>query len=387
MRPLKSLYLLGFSPFLLTSACRVTTPFLHHDSQQCSPYSISASSGSYSYRIAASFSPKGVRFNPKKDLFSFHEENQSDHTANPANPRTRPNSGQDAFFVSTIGKSNNVAFGVADGVGGWSDSGIDSADFSHGLCERMADVAIGTSTHQERILRPRDLLQKAYAALVNEKKIRGGGSTACVAVGSSDGILQVANLGDSGFVQLRPNKLYYASKPQTHAFNTPYQMSLLHPSLLARAKAFGHKPLSDEPRDASVTDHTVNHGDVLIFATDGVWDNISSAEVLKLVSRYMTGFNGWRDGKDGLVASKTLKALTTEDGIDKAKDHENTLQAILAIAIAREAKVASENMRRDGPFAKEVQKYYPQEDWHGGKVDDICVVVAIVVGDDIRTSI
>jgi protein phosphatase PTC7 len=33
----------------------------------------------------------------------------------------------------------------------------------------------------------------------------------------------------------------------------------------------------------------------------------------------------------------------------------------------------------DGPFAKEVQKYYPNEDWRGGKVDDICVVVAIVV--------
>ncbi len=33
---------------------------------------------------------------------------------------------------------------------------------------------------------------------------------------------------------------------------------------------------------------------------------------------------------------------------------------------------------RDGPFAKEVKKYYPNEAWHGGKVDDICVVVAVV---------
>lgn len=193
-------------------------------------------------------------------------------------------------------------------------------------------------------------------------------------------LLTAASLGDSGFVQLRPNKVYYASKPQTHAFNTPYQMSLLHPKLLARAIAFGHKHLSDEPRDANVTDHTVHHGDVLVFATDGVWDNLSSAEVLKLVSRYMIGYHGWVASNDGLGASEELNTLTTAGGI--AKEQENTLQAMLAVAIAGEAKAASENTRRDGPFAKEVQKYYPQEKWRGGKVDDICVVVAIVVQDN-----
>lgn len=192
MRPLKSFYLLGFSPFLLTFACRTTSPFLHVDSQQCSLYSTSALSETYSYRIAASFSPKGGRFNPKKDLFSFNRDQGTDHTAPSTSPRKRPNSGQDAFFVSAVGKSDNVAFGVADGVGGWSDSGIDSADFSHGLCERMADIAIDTGTHHEQKLMARDLLQKAYSALVEEKNIRGGGSTACIAVGNSDGALQVA---------------------------------------------------------------------------------------------------------------------------------------------------------------------------------------------------
>jgi protein phosphatase PTC7 len=45
------------------------------------------------------------------------------------------------------------------------------------------------------------------------------------------------------------------------------------------------------------------------------------------------------------------------------------------------AKQASVNTKRDGPFAKEVKKYYPHEGWHGGKVDDICVVIAIVSED------
>jgi len=386
MRPIKSLYLLGFTPFVLGSACRVPSPFIHHDVHpQCQPYSASSSPETFSFRIAASFSAKGHKFNPKTDLFSFKHDDQRQAETSDAGPRKRPDSGQDAFFVSSIGNGKNVAFGVADGVGGWSDSGIDSADFSHGLCERMADIARKSSTKsvwdfRRGDFKARDLLQKAYNAILEEKKIRGGGSTACIAVGHSDGALDVANLGDSGFVQLRPNAVYFASKPQTHAFNTPYQLSVFHPKLLARSVAFGHKPLSDQPKDASVTDHTVKHGDVLVFATDGVWDNLSSTDVMKLVSRYMTGFSGWVDGKDGIAASDQLSILTTEGGI--AKERENTIQALLAVAITGEAKAASENAKLDGPFAREVQKYYPGEDWHGGKVDDICVVVAVVVKND-----
>ena len=200
MRPTKSLYLLGFTPFFFGSACRISSPLVHRDTQQqCFPYSTSSTtSQTFDFRIAASFSAKGHKFNPKTDLFSFkHSDHRQADTAD-ASPRRRPDSGQDAFFVSNIGNSRNVAFGVADGVGGWSDSGIDSADFSHGLCERMADVAREgrmRSTWEfikKGDFKARDLLQKAYNAIVEEKKIRGGGSTACIAVGHSDGALQVA---------------------------------------------------------------------------------------------------------------------------------------------------------------------------------------------------
>ena len=186
------------------------------------------------------------------------------------------------------------------------------------------------------------------------------------------------SLGDSGFLQLRPNAVYYSSKPQTHAFNTPYQLSMIPPQVLARVRAFGGQYLSDFPRDANISNHKVKHGDVLIFATDGVWDNLNSTDVLKLVSRYMIGFNGWISGKDGgLAISDHLRSLTEDGGI--AKDHENSLQAMMAVAITGEAKMASLNTRTDGPFAREVQRFYPREEFHGGKVDDICVVVAVVV--------
>ena len=106
--------------------------------------------------------------------------------------KERPNSGQDAFFISGIGSSTNVAFGVADGVGGWSESGIDSAHFSHGLCKYMTEVACGVEQGAEKKLKAGGLLQKGYDAVVADKSIPGGGSTACIAIGSNDGALQVA---------------------------------------------------------------------------------------------------------------------------------------------------------------------------------------------------
>jgi protein phosphatase PTC7 len=56
-----------------------------------------------------------------------------------------------------------------------------------------------------------------------------------------------------------------------------------------------------------------------------------------------------------------------------------TLQGIIAAAIVGEAKAASHNEKRDGPFAKEASRFYPNEPYHGGKVDDVSVVVVIPV--------
>lgn len=192
------------------------------------------------------------------------------------------------------------------------------------------------------------------------------------------------SLGDSGFVQLRSNAVHFYSNPQTHAFNMPYQLSLIPPKMLAQAAAFGGAPLKDRPQDASITTHRLRHGDVLVFATDGVWDNVSSQDILKTVSRYMTAFKGWEAGTNGMVVGDQLDAVT-EVGSIRTQTY-GTLQSLLAIAITAEAKTASVNAKRDGPFAKEVHKHYPEENYHGGKVDDICVLVVIAVEDSTPAS-
>jgi protein phosphatase PTC7 len=148
--------------------------------------------------------------------------------------------------------------------------------------------------------------------------------------------------------------------------------------MLALSKLFGGEQLHDSPRDSNYSDHQVRHGDVLIFATDGVWDNLSSLELLRIVSRQMLGFQAWATSDNGTIVTDRLAHLTTRGGIAK-QSHEDNLQTLLAVNVVGEAKRASQNTRRDGPFAKEVKKFYPHENYHGGKVDDICVVVAVIV--------
>ena len=171
--------------------------------------------------------------------------------------------------------------------------------------------------------------------------------------------------------------MHHFSNPQTHAFNTPFQLSVVPPKILALSRLFGGKQLNDSPEDSNDSSHEVRHGDVVMFATDGVWDNLSTLELLKVVNRQMTGLHAWKSGEKGIRVSGTIHDLTQEGGTPK--QHGNNLQTLLAVNVVREAKAASMNTKRDGPFAKEVQKFYPHEDYHGGKVDDICVLVAIVV--------
>lgn len=347
-----------------------------------------SASPQFTYHVAASYSAKQDRFNADQNLFTNPPYDPKKSTTtdlqkckHSLNKQNRAKSGQDAFFFSQVGNTNTTTFGVADGVGGWVESGLDPADFAHGLCEYMACAARswphGSNTMS---LHPKDLLQVAYDAVTDDTTIEGGGSTACLAVAETDGHVEVANLGDSGFMHLGLNAVRHFTQPQTHAFNTPYQLSKTPKRMLVQMAVFGGPAtLSDLPKESSVTHHKVRHGDVLVFATDGVWDNLSPQDALGIVSRHMVDLGAWVEKDGTLEVGQDLAKLVQADPARRAGI--SSLQAKVAVAIAKEAKETGLNTRRDGPFAKEVQKYYPGENWHGGKPDDIAAVVAVVLED------
>lgn len=153
---------------------------------------------------------------------------------------------------------------------------------------------------------------------------------------------------------------------------------------------FGGMYFEDLPRDAAVSSATLQHGDVLLLATDGVFDNLNNQELLKIVTSRMLLTGAWVDTTgEGIVASEKIDALTTSGGLGLPSSSSSSsspksasfgsLQGLLAASIVAEAKLASIDVRRDGPFAKEAQRYHPGHWYKGGKVDDICVVVVVAV--------
>lgn len=165
-----------------------------------------------SYRIASSFSAKGHWFDFEKNTHAFDPTvvdaiGISQQASDPGFPdraarrRSRPSSGQDAFFVSKVGRSSSagdgdggdeVAFAVADGVGGWAEARVDPADFSHGLCTYMAREALDWDSSTLGRLHAKSLIQRGYEQLQQDRTIVAGGSTACVGIARPDGTVELA---------------------------------------------------------------------------------------------------------------------------------------------------------------------------------------------------
>ncbi|XP_044758746.1 protein phosphatase PTC7 homolog isoform X2 [Coccinella septempunctata] len=171
--------------------------------------------------------------------------------------------GDDAWFTTRY-KSADV-LGVADGVGGWRAYGIDPGEFSMHLmktCERL--IKLGRFTPSN----PSELLARSYYELLHHKKSILGSSTACVVVlNRENSTLYTANIGDSGYMVVRGGRVIHRSEEQQHYFNTPFQLSLPPPGYQADV-------LSDQPDSAITENFPVEDGDVILVATDGVFDNL-----------------------------------------------------------------------------------------------------------------
>jgi protein phosphatase PTC7 len=172
----------------------------------------------YRYHAAASVSAKTDPLDLARNTYTHRYARDRRALARKPWP---PRGGHDAFFLSDApadggggGGGAGLALGVADGVGGWVDSGVNPADFSRRLCRHMARAAaagvltaepyageaeedegddVSTArTEQRRLLRPVELLEHGYAHVLADPGVWAGGSTACVATASPGGVVEVA---------------------------------------------------------------------------------------------------------------------------------------------------------------------------------------------------
>ena len=79
--------------------------------------------------------------------------------------------------------------------------------------------------------------------------------------------------GDSGFAVFRQGKLIFQSSPLQHFFDCPYQF--------AACPEFTED--TDRPEDASIYEVQLQSGDVIVAATDGLWDNLHTEELIPLL--------------------------------------------------------------------------------------------------------
>ena len=122
--------------------------------------------------------------------------------------------GEDAMLVSENGK----LIMVADGVGGWTKKDVDPGKYSKFLAKQIGKI-YGEKPEQDL----KATLIEAVKANPNK-----GSTTACMAKLDGKDKLKTCNLGDSGYLIVRPNKAgelekVFRSESQQHYFNCPYQ--------------------------------------------------------------------------------------------------------------------------------------------------------------------
>lgn len=125
---------------------------------------------------------------------------------------TAPEScGEDSFFVAP------TVVGVADGVGGWNENGVDPGEISRSLM-RSASAFVRQSAESDVEVTTQRVLAHAYAQALADESVEAGSTTACIvrvkesAAGTP--LLEYSNLGDSGFVVIRDNVVVFRSKFQ-----------------------------------------------------------------------------------------------------------------------------------------------------------------------------
>jgi protein phosphatase PTC7 len=176
--------------------------------------------------------------------------------------------GEDAY-----GMGGRVAV-VADGVYEWKRHGIDAGEFSRFLVNFIVNDHC-----QHPHLSPLELMERGYEAVRKEGTL-GSCTLVVCKLDSQQNILRSAVLGDSGFMIVRglkgtgEPKIVFRSLQQEHQFGYPFQL--------------GHHERSDFPKDAMILEHDVEQDDVIMMATDGLFDNLADQDIADALKQHVS---------------------------------------------------------------------------------------------------
>ena len=314
-----------------------------------------------------------------------------------------------------------TALGIADGVGGWVEYGVDSSKFSNELMKfcnqevskfsklqnededdsenseydlfssmagsNIAEIASISSENNSpqnmstpKVTKPSMNPTQILANAFRKVKITGS-STACICVLDQQfSELKVANLGDSGFLILRYTnsglKIIYKSEEQQHSFNAPYQLTRMPRGFAKRHKIIGY--FADHPDDADNYHCQVMKGDIVLLATDGLFDNLYTKDIINIVNKYIMKEVksiypcSWGNMEE---ITSTLQYFNTEDVHTIARK----LSAKAWLNALSPNFVSPFSQKMKSSMTNHSTKFMPKiEEWRGGKKDDISVVIGLI---------
>ncbi|KAJ1298411.1 hypothetical protein BS78_01G451000 [Paspalum vaginatum] len=207
-------------------------------------------------KVARDYNKSGVKISDRMTSESESTLVLASGAAMLPHPSKVRTGGEDAYFIACDGW-----FGVADGVGQWSFEGINAGLYSRELmdgCKKIVTEAQGA---------PGMSTEEVLAKAADESRSPGSST---VLVAHFDGqVLHASNIGDSGFLVIRNGEVYKKSNPMTYGFNFPLQIEK------------GDDPLKLVQKYAI----DLQEGDVIVTASDGLFDNVYEEEVASIVSK------------------------------------------------------------------------------------------------------
>jgi protein phosphatase PTC7 len=288
--------------------------------------------------------------------------------------------------------------GVADGVGSWREYGVDPREFPKALMQECENILREAATKGKknvekgdekfrRQISPAEVMAQAYERVKADNII--GSSTACVAM--FDGLrhqLHFSNLGDSGIIVLRhidsniagtlkrntakartnrhsDLRIAFVSQQQLRSFNHPYQLGWTGEEIYNEETSFKNAA------DSCTTSIHVRRGDIIIMATDGLFDNVELEDIAS-ISLEWEEKNGFI--RDGDIAAREKR---WEAG-SSMTNHSAEVIDDLAVALVKRARENSTNPNIESPFAILAKENDIM--WSGGMPDDCTVIAMHIVG-------
>lgn len=233
------------------------------------------------------------------------------------NPSKALTGGGDAYFIA-----GSNWFGVADGVGQWSLEGTQEGLYA---CDLMKSCECAVLNNNDSVVKDVRSILKQSAA---EVESTGATRVLLANFDTRSEVLHVANIGDTGFIILRNGLVLERSCPMTHEFYFPLQVGNC-----------------DDPSEVLEEYHIdLDDGDVIVAATDGLFNNLYEQQIASIVSKSM-------------AANMTPKQIAE-------------------ILSTRAQEVGKSSSART-PFSDAAQAAGYVE-YSGGKLDDVTVVVSFV---------